>query len=47
MSRCLYCYKELKEGENQFHRSCLKKIFGDTSLPIMEIRQSDLESLAE
>lgn len=47
MARCLYCYKELKEGENQFHRSCLKKIFGDTILPIMEIRHSDLETLAE
>lgn len=47
MARCLYCYKELKEGESQFHRSCLKKMFGDITLPIMDIEHSDLDTLAE
>ena len=26
MERCLYCYKELAEGEKDFHKACSKKI---------------------
>ena len=26
MEKCLYCYKELGEGEKDFHKTCLKKI---------------------
>ena len=26
MAKCLYCYKELNEGEKDFHKACSKKI---------------------
>ena len=34
MSRCLYCYQELGEGETDFHPQCGKKIFGSKTVPV-------------
>ena len=34
MSRCLYCYQELGEGETDFHPQCGKKIFGSKTVPL-------------
>ena len=28
MARCLYCYKELKDGQTDYHPACAKKLFG-------------------
>ena len=47
MARCYYCYKELKEGEIGFHRSCLKKMFNDTLCPVIDFQHADLNKLAE
>ena len=47
MTRCYYCYKELKEGEIGFHRSCLKKMFNDTICPVIDFQHADLKKLAE
>ena len=35
MERCLYCYKELADGERDFHKSCSKKIFGTPQVPLL------------
>ncbi len=31
--RCLYCYKELKEGQTDFHPACARKFFGTRNAP--------------
>ena len=33
MERCLFCYKELKQGEKDFHKACAKKMFESTVMP--------------
>ena len=47
MCRCLYCYKDLAEGEVDFHPHCAKKIFGTKEVPLLEYRHEDLDRLAE
>lgn len=47
MSRCLYCYKELNEGENDFHKSCSKKIFGTPNVPKLPYTRDNLTELAK
>lgn len=47
MSKCLFCYKELNEGEKDFHARCARKFFGVTTAPVMEYTQSDMDRLAE
>ena len=46
MSRCLYCYQELGEGETDFHPQCGKKIFGSKTVPLLLIK-ADIKQLAE
>ena len=46
MKRCLYCYKELSEGQNDFHPQCSRKFFGTNDAPLMEYRHEDLDQLA-
>ena len=46
MSRCLYCYKELKEGETDFHKRCSKQFFGSATPPLLALDQEQLEKLA-
>ena len=47
MSKCLYCYQELEEGQVDFHPHCAKKIFGTSEAPLLEYRHEDLDQLAE
>ena len=47
MSKCLFCYKELNEGEKDFHARCARKLFGSAEVPTMEYTQSDMDRLAE
>ena len=47
MSKCLYCYQELKEGQKDFHPHCARKFFGTTEAPLLEYRHEDLDRLAE
>ena len=47
MCKCLYCYKELKEGQKDFHPSCTRKFFGTKDVPLLEYRHEDLDRLAE
>ena len=46
MSRCLYCYKELAEGEVDFHKGCAKKFFGMPYAPKLPYSLNDLDALA-
>lgn len=47
MSKCLFCYQELNEGEKDFHASCARKFFSTVEAPLMEYTQSDMDRLAE
>lgn len=47
MSRCLYCYKELAEGEKDFHKACSKKIFGSPIPPELPYTRENLTDLAK
>lgn len=47
MSKCLYCYKELQEGEKDFHKSCSKKIFGSSVAPELPYIRNDITELAK
>ena len=47
MAKCLYCYKELNEGEKDFHKSCSKKMFGTPSVPELTYTRENLTDLAK
>lgn len=47
MCKCLYCYKPLEEGLEDFHPQCAKKFFGVQETPMLEYRHEDLDELAE
>lgn len=46
MSKCLYCYKELGEGEVDFHKICSKKFFGVPTAPELSYSLDELDTLA-
>lgn len=46
MSRCLYCYETLKDNEIDFHASCSKKIFGQSTPPELPYTEMQMKSLA-
>lgn len=46
MCKCLYCYKELDEGQKDFHPRCVRKFFGTADAPLLEYRREDLDALA-
>ena len=47
MAKCLYCYKELNEGEKDFHKACSKKMFGAPSVPELPYTRENLTDLAK
>lgn len=47
MCKCLYCYKPLEEGQEDFHPQCAKNFFGVQEMPTLEYRHEDLDELAE
>ena len=47
MNRCLYCYKELINGEKDFHKTCSKKIFGTPNVPELPYTRENLTDLAK
>ncbi len=46
MPICLYCYKELREGEKDFHKTCAKKMFGTPCAPELPYTRNDVAELA-
>lgn len=47
MAKCLFCYKELSNGEHDFHESCVRKMFGTSQIPIVEYTHADMDELAK
>ena len=47
MCKCLYCYKELEEGQKDFHPGCARKFFGTRDVPLLEYKHEELDQLAE
>lgn len=47
MSRCLFCYQELTEGEKDFHPACAKRFFGKTEAPILPYSRDNINELAK
>lgn len=45
--RCLYCYKELKAGEVDYHAACAKKMFGAAQAPLLPYDHSQIRQLAK
>lgn len=46
MSRCLYCYNELAGGEQDYHTSCIKKVFGTKGMPEIPYTRDNIDDLA-
>src|SRR6476620_11721026 len=44
--RCLYCYKELRKGERDFHPACSRKIWRSAEQPLLPYTESQMEALA-
>lgn len=47
MRKCLFCYQSLANNENDFHQVCSKRIFGQTTPPILLYSEDDFERLAK
>ena len=47
MNRCLYCYKELKDGQVDFHPACSRKMFGTPTPPVLPYTRDNIAELAE
>lgn len=47
MAKCLYCYKELKEGQTDYHPSCAKKLYGVKTAPVLTYNRSQIGELAK
>jgi len=46
MNRCLYCYRELKDGMNDYHPACARSFFGSATAPLMPWTRKDISQLA-
>ena len=46
MSKCLYCYHELEEGQMDFHPSCARKFFGSEIVPMLPYTRNNMSELA-
>ena len=46
MSKCLYCYKQLAEGEVDYHKGCARKIFETTMVPALSYTRANIKELA-
>lgn len=46
MSKCLYCYRELEEGQVDFHPGCARKVFGKDVAPLLPYTRDNMSELA-
>ena len=44
--RCLYCYKELEDGQKDYHPACARKFFGSKSAPVLPYTRDNIDALA-
>ena len=47
MSKCLYCYQELEEGQVDFHPSCARSFFDGETAPILPYTRENMSELAQ
>ena len=47
MSKCLYCYQELEEGQRDYHPACAKKFFGKAEAPVLPYSRDNINDLAK
>ena len=47
INRCLYCYKELKDDEKDFHPKCSKVFFGTAVPPSLSLTTDELNNFAK
>ena len=47
MFKCMYCYKELEEGQEDLHPGCARQFVGTKDVPLLEYRHEELDQLAE
>lgn len=47
MKQCLYCYREIEGKEQDFHKSCSKKIFGSITPPELPYTHDKIADLAK
>ena len=46
MSKCLYCYQELEEGQVDFHPECSRRFFGSKTVPVLPYTRDNMSDLA-
>ena len=46
MSKCLYCYRELEDGQVDFHPGCARKFFGSDTAPLLPYTRDNMSELA-
>ena len=46
MSKCLYCYQELEEGQVDFHPQCARRSFGSETAPLLPYSRENMSELA-
>lgn len=46
MNKCLYCYKPLADGEVDYHKTCARKIFESTTVPVLPYTSDNIKELA-
>lgn len=46
MSKCLCCYHELKDGQQDFHPECARRFFGTNAVPILPYTRDNMSDLA-
>ncbi|MBR6423600.1 MAG: HipA domain-containing protein [Bacteroidales bacterium] len=46
MSKCLFCYQELEEGQVDFHPACARKFFGSDTAPLLPYTRDNMSELA-
>lgn len=47
MCKCLYCYKELDQGQVDFHPGCASKFFGTAAVPVLPYTRANMHELAQ
>ena len=45
--RCLYCYRELRAGEKDYHPTCAKRMFGTAEVPELSFDHNQVRQLAK
>ena len=46
MSKCLYCYHDLEDGQEDFHPACARKFFGIATAPAFPYTRDNMSELA-